>query len=276
MDWLKKYYEKVLLAAALLLLIGVAAGLVFKINSLSAEFQASIHPELPNKPVAPIELTTYSNALSTLTTPPLWTNANAARLFPPVLVKPSTVPTQSVEVVTPPRPVIVLERIVRQPFKLYFLAYLVDDAAKGTGRGFQVNFLTWNRSFFVERVGAEIADRHGKTGYFITKFERKTELVEVPGIGKREKDRSELTVKHEGEDPITLTLGEVAVYPKRYARIRTPSRTADFGKGESFECADKTYKVFDITDKTVVIEDLKSGEKQTLQLDTGGAIRIEP
>lgn len=265
MHWLKKYYEKILLAGALLFLILVAAGLVIKINRLNAEIQDALHPpEPPDKPILAAQLASYSNAIAALQSPLQWTNPNATLLFPPIPVK-TAITTTVIEVATP-RPLITLTGVSRRPFTLQFKAY-VWDANANEGRSFQVNFLTENRSFFVEKVGVEIADRHGKTGYFITKFNRKTTTVVLPGIGsKTEQDTSELTVKHENEDPITLTLGKLAVYPKRYARIQTPDGPIELPLGNTFDTGGKTYKVIDITDKEVIILELKSGEKQTLSL----------
>ena len=39
MDWFKKYFEKIMLAGALVLLIVVAAGLVFKIKDIRADLR---------------------------------------------------------------------------------------------------------------------------------------------------------------------------------------------------------------------------------------------
>ena len=235
------------------------------------EIQSALNPpEVPNKSVTPVELTPYTNAIAALKNPAQWTNPDAAQLFPSIQV--SIITTgKAVEAVA--RPQLNLENVTRRAFTLQFKAYIVDDPKLNTGRNFQINFLTWNRSFFVEKPmdangkDVEIADRFGKTGYFIRKFERKIGMVEVPGItSKMEQDLSELTVQHEGEDPIVLVLGRVAAYPKRYARIQYTEGTGDFCAGDTFESGGKTYKVVDIADKEVVIVELKSGEKQTLSL----------
>jgi hypothetical protein len=258
MDWLKKYYEKTLLAGALLLLLLVATGLVFKIKSI----ETNLHlPEPGNKPLAAVDLSAYTNAVAALKAPPQWANRNAAALFPPVPITSAITKTGTPEVVQ--RPQIALDSIVRRAFSLQFKAYVWDEKAR-EGRNFQINFITENRSFFIEKTGREIADRHGKTGYHITTFERKTPLVDVPGVGKMERDLSELTVKHEGEDPIVLVLGKIATYPKRYARIQCPEQLFELGVGDAFKTGENEYKVIDITDKEVIIQDIKSGEKQTL------------
>jgi len=257
MDWLKKYYEKNLLAGALLLLIVVATVLVFKIKSIATGLDL---PKPGNKPLAAVDLGLYSNAVADLKAPPRWTNTNAAALFPPVAIKTAT------NVPVAKGPSFTLESVVRRPFTLQFKAY-VWNAKTGEGSNFQINFLTVNRSFFVRKTDMEIADRHGSTGYFITKFEHKTHMVEVPGIkSKRKDDISELTVKHEGEDPVLLGLGKIATYPRRYARLQCQDKASpiEVPVGETFESRNRTYKVVDIMDKEVIIQETKSGEKQTL------------
>ncbi|MCX7886403.1 MAG: hypothetical protein N3B01_03970 [Verrucomicrobiae bacterium] len=247
MEWLKKYYDKVLLAAALLLLIVVAAVLLYKINDIATGLEL---PVPGDKQLAAADLYPYSNAMADIKSPPYWINPNPAALFPPVAV---TVVTNIPE----KGPPFVVDGVVRRPFVLQFKTYIWDSQTQQP-RNFQINFITVNRSFFIEKVGMEIADRHGKTGYVIQKFERKTRRVQVPGIkGEREEDVSELTIKHEGEEPITLVNGVITPYPRRYARIRIEGRAAplELPGGESFQVDKKTYKIIDINDKEVVIEE---------------------
>jgi hypothetical protein len=251
MDWLKKYYEKILLAVALLLLILVAAGLVFKINSITTALHL---PQPGDKPLAAIDLGPYSNAMANLKSPPRWTNPSVAALFPPRAFK----VIQAPEWKNP----FTLESVVRRPFVLRFLAY-----NQLSTNNFQVNFLaedqrTVLRSFFIDKVGMEIADRFGKTGYFATKYEHKIEKVQRSGITLSE-DRSELTVQHEGEDPIVLVLTRPTTYPKRYARIQCLDKAEplEVPAGETFEYQNRIYKVIDISDKEVIIEDSKSKKK---------------
>jgi len=260
MNWIKKYYEKILLAGALLLLIFVTAGLVLKIRSLRTDINATLNPPSPPlKAVAPVELTPYTAAIATLKTPAQWTNENAAILFPPMPVVTNVVAPPPASKIPP----LQVEMITKRPFTLQFKAYLLADAQKNTGRSFQVNFISENRTFFVESVGMEIADRTRKTGYFIKQFNRKSTLVERPGIGgKVEEDCSELIVQGESGSPMTLVLGKLAEYPKRYARIRCPDKTVELTTGDTFESGGETYKVVDITDKEVIILHPKSGEKQ--------------
>jgi hypothetical protein len=87
----------------------------------------------------------------------------------------------------------------------------------------------------------------------------------VGGI-KREDDVSQLTVKHTGEEPIVLVYNKNATYPKLFADIRSnkDDSVSVVSIDDSFKAAGKTYKVIDITDKEVIIEDTKSGEKHKL------------
>lgn len=257
MDLLKKHYERILLAGALLLLIGVAAGVVFKIKSITTDLHL---PESGNKLLALTDLGLYSNAMTDLKTPPQWASPNAAALFPPVSITVTTMVDTGPKV-----PLITLESVVRRPFKLQFKAYNENDKT-GENRNFQINFLTVNRSFFVKKVGVEIADNFGNTGYLITDFKHKTKMVEVPGIGPRPKDISELTIKHEGEDAIVLILDVISTYPRPYARIllRDQPDPIELPGGETFQFSGKTYKVIDIEEKEVIIQDIKSGKKQTI------------
>lgn len=254
MDWLKNHYEKVLLAGALVLLILAAASLLYKINDIQSGLEL---PPPGNKPLTAPDLALYSNAMADIKSPPRWANPHPAALFPPVAV---TVVTNVPEKPLPFR----VEGVVRRPFLLQFKTY-IWDAQNQQPRNFQINFLTVNRSFFIEKVGMEIADRHGKTGYVIQKFERKTRMVKVPGIkAEREEDVSEITIKHEGEEPITLINGKITHYPKRYARIVCEGQPAplEVPGGESFRADKKTYKIVDINDKEVVIEEQTKQRKK--------------
>src|SRR5260221_8935902 len=73
MDFLKKHYEKITLAAALILLIVSAVLLALKVSPLSTELNDA--PRRAPKPeLAPhVPLQVYSNALQALADPPIWT-----------------------------------------------------------------------------------------------------------------------------------------------------------------------------------------------------------
>jgi hypothetical protein len=254
MDWFKKYYEKIMLAGALVLLIVVAAGLVFKIKDIAATLRL---PEPGNKALAAVDLSSYSNALASLKSPPRWDHTAPGTLFPPAIVRVVTNKPVRVD------QIFTVERVTRRPFLLRFQTY-VWEANDGVGRTFQINFVTERRSFFVEKVGKEVADKFRRTGYVITDFKRKFKPVEISGI-KREDDVSELTVKHTGEEPIVLVYNKDATYPKLFADIRYKEEPVSVVSiDDTFKGGGNNYKVIDITDKEVIIEDIKSGEKHKL------------
>lgn len=264
MDLLKKHFEKLILALALLVLIGTAVYLAMKVGALSKQIQEAPFRTGPKgKGVATTALTPYENALTALTTPPLWTNP-ASGLFG--FVQGAT--DSSNQTVTPlvRLPDIMLQRVLREPFKLLFQECTWDETAK-EGRNFQINFLTKSRSFFVPRVGMPVADDFESTGYTIARFERKTVTVDVPGIGKRERDVSEITLKREGEEPITLVKGRIAEpNPLALLICRAAPEPLRVRPGDTFDCIGRSYKVVDITATQAIILDTKSGEKQTLAL----------
>lgn len=266
MDWFKKYYEKLFLAASLLLLIAVAGYLALKINRLGDEIHNSLaSSSLPSIPA--VDLAPYSNAITALQSPSLWTNGNAVVLFPPrpvapviVNITPTTVETQGV---------IRLVSVTHRPFQLLFMHYRADEKEKGVGSDFQVNFRNQNRTFFVKRVGDKIADAYTDTGYVITNFEQKIVEKDNPSVGgKISHDLSLLTVQHEGEPAIVLVHGRVANHPRRYARIQRPDNREplDLAIGETFASSGNTYKVVDIGEKEVVLLNTISNKKQALFL----------
>lgn len=272
MDWIKKFYEKTLLAGALLLLIVVAGYLAMKISKLSEEIHQSLSVASPTtRRVAAIETAPYSNAIAALQSPMLWTNGSPASLFPPVLVAPTLTTNNITPVSVETQAVVRLTAVIRRPFSMRFMSYRVDPNAKDGATDFQINFLTWDRTVFVKNVDQEIADRDIKTGYRITKFELK--LVEEinPSVGgKITRDHSILTVQHEGEVPIHLIHGRVAHHPRLYARLSCPDKTnpIELNIGDTFESGGTTYKIVDIRDKEVLLLNTKSGEKQTLITST--------
>jgi hypothetical protein len=256
---LKKHYDKITLAAALLILISSAALLSFKIGTLSQEVQQAPNgPRGQVKAVEPMELRPYSNAIAALKQPPLWTNGSD--IFPknpgPIIVTNAPPPP-------PVGDIPVLAQVLRQPFKLLLMAY------SGEGENFQINFLTRARTFVVTAVGDQIKDQFGDTGYVIKKFERKTILVQDPTVGgQREEDVSELTIQHEGEEPILLVLGRITEEKEPVAVIlcRGNPQPQQVSRQQQFGCGNKTYIVVDITERQMIIVDSQSGERHTISL----------
>jgi hypothetical protein len=257
MDWIKKHYEKIALALALLLLIASAAILSFKVGALSQEIQeAPRRAKAKVKPVQPVNLEPYSNAIEAVQEPPLWTN-KPMPIFTSGSAPASSVDSPQAKETEGKLPVLV--QVLRMPFELLFKSYT------GDGRNFQLNFLTVSRTFVVPEVGMEVGDRFSKTGYIIKKFEKKKIPTSVGGI-TREKDVSELTLQHEGEEPIVLVYGVTTAGREPVARISCKGSMLLERRLQRFNCADATYNVVDITSTLMIIIDEKSGEKLTIPL----------
>jgi len=259
-ELLKRHYEKIVLASVLLILIASAGFLSFKVGSLSAEIQeAPRRPKPKGKVAESLDLGYYSNALVAINQPFLWTNS-------PVHIfetrRPGT-PAMESNIDTNDLPVLV--QVVHEPFKLLFMSYT------GEGHNFQLNFLSRAKTFMVPDVGQEIADLYFKgsglkTGYVIKKFTQKKSPPDAANpLGK---DESELTIQHQGEDPIVLVLGRVAEQREPVARVRCKSRPQLLAirRGQSFDCVNTTYNVVDITEKQMIIIDEKTGEKKEIPL----------
>jgi hypothetical protein len=268
MDFLKKHYEKVALAAALILLIVSAVLLALKVSALSTELDAA--PRRAPKPqlTSHIPLQVYSNAIQAIADPPLWsTKEDLVAFSGKVYVEPKLggpVPAST-------NGLPILLAVVHKPFTLLFKTYSYD-ADKGEGYNFQVNFQFRAHSFFVRAVDDPIKDRYvangEDTGYRVVKFEKKSKTVDDPALGgKHETDVSELTVQHPGNKPKTLVLGQAGVEEEPVALIRcdvaTPNR--EYRRGQLIQCTGKTYKVVDIDLKQMVIVDLQTGESYTIK-----------
>src|ERR1035437_9587191 len=265
MDFLKKHYEKVTLAAALILLIVSAVLLALKVSALSTELN-----DAPRKAPKPqlalhIPLQVYSNAIQAVADPPLWSTNEPPRVFnrqADVALKP-TIPDATLTNTALP----ILLAVVHKPFTLLFKTYSYD-ADKAVGYNFQVNFQFRALSFFVRAVDDAIKDRYEDTGYKVVKFEKKTKTVDDPSLGgKHESDVSELTVQHPGNKPKTLVLGQAGVEEEPVALVRcdVASPNREYRRGQPIQCTGKTYKVVDIDLKQMVIVDAQTGENYTIK-----------
>ena len=133
MDFLKKHYEKIALAVALIALIVSAIWLSLKINALNSELASSQTTPQPKREASPqLNLQAYSNAIVMLKAPPLWTNAPTNPFGPTLDVR---TPDVTNETTFP----VILMSVGREPFKLLFKAYSYD-ADKKEGYNFQINF----------------------------------------------------------------------------------------------------------------------------------------
>ena len=82
MDFIKKHYEKIVLAGVLLVLIASAGFLAFRVSALSEEISAAPgRLKLKGKRIATEDMTGYSNAIASLHSPPLWQERSP--MFPP-------------------------------------------------------------------------------------------------------------------------------------------------------------------------------------------------
>jgi hypothetical protein len=263
MDFLKRHYEKIVLAVALVALIGSAIYLAMRVSQLSSEgptMRAATHAT----PIQPIDLTSYSTAIASLTAPPMWTHGNPFKEISTGNYIFSTNTNTNVETQLP----ITLLSVVRKPFKLLFMTYSYDPAAGGYN--FQINFQFRARTFFISQVGEDIKDHYEDTGYRIVKFERKSVAVYDPSFNTtRDKDVSELTVQHEGANPVVLVLGKESEDQEPVAQVRCTADglTGEYRRGQSLNCKGVTYKVFDIDidQKQMVIVDSETKEQHIIK-----------
>jgi hypothetical protein len=265
MDFLKKHYEKITLAAALILLIVSAVLLALKVSALSEALDEPIR-RAPKPELAPhISLQIYSNAIQAVAEPPVWSTNEPTRIFnrqADVAVKP-IIPDGTLTNTGLP----ILMAVVHKPFTLLFKTYSYD-ADKGEGYNFQANFQFRAHSFFIRAVGDLIKDRYEDTGYRVVKFEKKSRTVDDPALGgKHETDVSELTVQHPGNNPKVLILGQAGVEEEPVAQVRcdVASPNREYRRGQLIQCAGKTYKVVDIDLKQMVIVDAQTGDNYTIK-----------
>jgi hypothetical protein len=264
MDFLKRHYEKLVLAVALLVLIGTAGYLAKKVNQLRQQVQdAPLRLPTKGKPVRPVVMDAYQRELARLKSPVLWT-IPAASMFPNNPV-PLTNATTNVVIRTTPV-TIALRQVIREAFRLRFDAY-TWDAAKKEAHAFQINFPGRRRTYFVENVGQPIPEPGETNRYVLVKFEKKSALVAVAGMDPIERDVSELTMQRAGDEPILLVLGRITEpNPEALVQCGTDPQQQRLRSGGVFECNSRTYKVVDIAPTQMVIEDLKNGEKQIIPL----------
>jgi len=264
MDFLKKHYEKITLAAALILLIVSAVLLALKVSALSGEIDAGARRTAKPQLTAHIPLQIYSNAIQAVTDPPLWnTNEDLKAFSPTNYVAPKLIAIDPGATNGLP----ILLAVVHKPFTLLFKTYSYDDSKK-EGYNFQLNFQFRAHSFFIRAVDDAIKDRYEDTGYKVVKFEKKTKTVEDPVTGtQHETDVSELTVQHPGNKPKALVLGQAGVEEEPVALVRcdVTSPNREYRRGQLIQCTGKTFKVVDMDLKQMVIVDTQTGNNYTIK-----------
>ncbi|HUJ72015.1 MAG TPA: hypothetical protein VLZ30_07210, partial [Verrucomicrobiae bacterium] len=89
--------------------------------------------------------------------------------------------------------------------------------------------------------------------------------------GNHEKDVSELTVQHAGDNPVVLVLGQEAEEKEPVAQVRCTSTgpIGDYRRGQLIECQRRTYRVVDIVvdsdPKRMVIVDTQTQEQHIIK-----------
>lgn len=162
---------------------------------------------------------------------------------------------------------VILMSVTRQPFNQLFKSYSYD-AQKSEGYNFQINFQFRARTFFVRAVGDLIRDRYEDTVYRLVKFERKSTTVDDPSVGgKREKDVSEVTVQHAGENPVVLVYLQDTEEQEPVAKVRCEAAAVDreYRRGQQIICNGRIYRVGDIDPKQMVIVDVQTGEQYVIK-----------
>src|SRR5260221_460453 len=146
MDFLKKHYEKVTLAAALILLIVSAVLLALKVSALSTEIDAGARRSPKPQLTSHMPLQVYSNAIQAVADPPLWSTNEALVAFSGTIYVPPK--TNVVDMTGTTNGLPILLAVVHKPFTLLFKTYSYDDT-KGEGYNFQLNFQFRAHSFFI-------------------------------------------------------------------------------------------------------------------------------
>jgi hypothetical protein len=271
MDFLKKHYDKILLAMAFVLVIISGVILVLKVNSLSQRLNRPDAILTPSKKAdyVPLDTRKYVEALDAVQHPSVWASS-------PVDLFRAGIDTGRVNSNKP----IAFLRFERLPFDLLFKAYSWNAAEK-KAFNFQISLLSLQRAYFVPAVGDEVKDQFGDTGYRLTKFERKVESVFNPSVGVAvEVDHSEVTLERPGEDAILLERDKGHLRTESVATIvcqEDPQKEIQVRRNQSITCPSNTYIVIDMNDKQMVIKNSITGKEDIIErfqgiTGAGGAV----
>ena len=274
MDFLKKYYDKILLAMAFVLVIISGFILVQKVNSLSQRLnQPDAVLVSPKKAdYKPLDTHKYVEALDAVQHPFVWASS-PVDLF--------RADTGLISSAVSNKPIAYL-RLEQLPFDLLFKAYSWD-AAKARAFNFQISLRDLKRAYFVAAVGDEVKDQFGDTGYRISKFERKVESVFNPSVGyNMEADHSEVTLERPGENAIVLERDKVHLQTESVATIvcqEDPQNEIQVRRNQSINCPSNTYIIVDMNDKRMVIKNINTAKEDTIEkfygvTMTSGAVAV--
>ena len=265
MDFIKKHLEKFLLAGVLLVLIGVAGLLAWKVEKLSEFVKAGLSGPLRKAPLQPTPTDTYSKAIAGFTNPTPWRISSVDPFHTGIEIVQLMQEKLSTEKV-PSRPAqpFKLLTITHKPFRYVFKSY------NKQGESFAISDSILRRTFFVDKVGDKIWSQSAPvydTGFVVTKFEKKETLVENPHTHtKYQRDDSELTIQHGTEPPLVLPLNRTIEErePEAVLTCTTDNQNQPVRKSQSVLCGGRIYNVVDITLKQVVIVDEQTKEKLTI------------
>jgi len=251
MDLIKKHFEKIVLAVTLLVLMGVALVLWWKVDTLSTQVKAGLIGPAERTPTTFTATGTYSNALDGLKTPAIFGaspinpfHTENETYFPPAPIGTTPKPT--------PKEPFTVKDITHKPFPMVFKSYT------GQGDNFAINL--GPRTFIVRNVGDKIWDPIDRrdTGFVIIKFEKKESTNEVQGIpGEHLSDTSRLTIQCSNEPPILLVLNRVTWEraPEAVITCQANNQNLLVRKGQHASCGGKVYNIVDITLEQVIIVD---------------------
>ena len=265
MDFIKKHFEKILLTGTLLVLIGVAGFLAWKIGQLSEEVNAGQKGAERERGFTMTPTGAYSNAMNGLKSPATWPFNPMDPFHTGIEFGSATVSTNNLVKPGLKQP-FALVKITRRFFKLIFKSY------DGEGENFKIN--EGKRTFIVSKVGDKIwspVDRmvNGTnvaydTGYVVIGFTNKTQHIDVAGIpGGRQQDISELTVQRGNELPIVLVRNKSIEErePEAIVTCLSDNQNLPMRKGQPINCGGKSYNVVDIGLQQVVIVDDQTKEQ---------------
>ena len=265
MDFIKKHLEKFLLAGVLLMLIGVAGLLAWKVEKLSEFVKAGLSGPVRKAPLKPTLTDTYSKAIAGFTNPTPWriSLADPFRTAPEIFQQ---MPEKTSPEKPAPRPAqpFKLSTITRKPFRYVFKSY------NKPGENFAIGDSISRRTFFVGKVGDKIWSQSAPvydTGFVVTKFDKKDVLVENPHTHVTHlQDESELTIQRGTEPPLVLPLNRIIEErePEAVLTCTTDNQNQPVRKNQSVLCGGRIYNVVDITLKQVIIVDEQTKEKLTI------------
>jgi hypothetical protein len=303
MDFIKKHFEKIILAIVLVALIVVAVILAIWVNNLNQTIRNDSVLRHRGPAIEGTKTGMYTNAIAALESPALWTT-NAIDPFGTGYVDNYVEPDRPKVVPTEPFTLIAIHH---KHFPLVFVSYT------GDGENIQIN--DRKRSYIGLKIGDEIKDEFNAAnggGWFIKKFEHK-EIIVHTRMGDRPSDISELTVEKANILPVILIYRRVvdekdpeAVLVCNLAgpapapappqpNVPNPQNPAfhhgpgdamgrmpmlqqppvnngnpqelTVHKGQIINCGGKDFKVIDINSTQVIIIDVSNNEQHIYTLD---------